>query len=218
CKYAVGKLRFVVGENQAELAYEGWAHLLAEGRQKPPPFKCPESALESYHLAATDDGLVTAAEAIAACAASGTRGLAVHMGASAASGQLALPESLVRCPVSAEQVLETELVTCSMCGQSLAPSALRGNRCRACRRLAAVSKDDPRMARALGVYPGLDHWRRWKIAETERAYILLAVGLLRQLLIVLDKETLDVLRAAEGQRLLGSWQELPQVEQQELLG
>ena len=137
---------------------------------------------------------------------------------SSASGQLALPDSLVRCPVSGEQVLETELVVCPMCGESVAPAGMRGNRCRACRRLANVSKADPRMARALGEYPGLDHWRRWKIAETERAYILLAVGLVRQLLIVLDKESLEVLRAAEGHRLLGSWQELPEVEQQELLG
>jgi hypothetical protein len=44
------------------------------------------------------------------------------------------------------------------------------------------------------------------------------VGLLRQLVIVLDKESLEVRRAAEGNRVLGSWQELPQVEQHELLG
>lgn len=218
CKYVVGKLTFIVGESKAEVNCEGWARLLAEGRLKPPPFKCPESSLESYHLAITDDGLVTVSEALATCAGSGRRGLAVQMRPSALSGKLALPEGLVRCPVSGEEVLESELVTCPMCGQSLAPSALRGNRCLACRRLSSVSKDDPRMARALGEYPGLDHWRRWKIAETDRAYILQAVGLVRQLVIVLDKDSLEVLRAAEGHRLLGSWQELPQVEQQELLG
>ena len=41
---------------------------------------------------------------------------------------------------------------------------------------------------------------------------------MRQLVIVLEKESLEVLRAAEGHRLFGTWQELPQVEQQELLG
>ena len=176
CKYAIGKLTFFIGESEAEISYEGWARLLAEGRQQPPPFKCDESSLESYQLAATDEGEITTPEAIATCAGSGKRGLAVKMEPSELSGKLALPDALVRCPVSDQRVLESELVTCPMCGQAVAPNALRGQRCKACRKLETVSKDDPRMARALGQYPGLDHWRRWKIAETDRVYILLAVG------------------------------------------
>ena len=45
--------------------------------------------------------------------------------------------------------------------------AAHGGRCSACRSLAPVRKDDPRMARLLDEHPLLDRWPRWRIAETK---------------------------------------------------
>ena len=57
CKYAEGKLQFTIGEGTAELPFAGWARTLAA-----PPFVCPVSRRESFHLAATDDHRVTVAD------------------------------------------------------------------------------------------------------------------------------------------------------------
>ncbi|MCA9221506.1 MAG: hypothetical protein KDA71_14345, partial [Planctomycetales bacterium] len=58
-KYADGKLRFTIGEQNVELPFAGWARLLARGLQEPPPYVCPLSGLRSHHLQATDDGRIT---------------------------------------------------------------------------------------------------------------------------------------------------------------
>jgi hypothetical protein len=84
--------------------------------------------------------------------------------------------------------------------------------------VSTVHKDEPRVARVLGQYPKLDHWRGWKIAETAQVYVLTAVAGLTRLLLVLDKHTLEPLRVCTASRLLAGWSELSQVRQKEILG
>ena len=112
-------------------------------------------------------------------------------------------------PLTDEQVLLESLAQCKVCQQPVSPSAMKEARCTACRRLQRVNKDDPRLARILGEYPGLDRWNRWRLSETSRVYILLARSMWRQVLVVVDKSTLGPTRVATSGPLLPHWTEVP---------
>jgi hypothetical protein len=201
CKYAEGKLRFSVGDATADLPFCGWARTL-----EPPPFICPGTGQATYHLGATDDGRIVAAEQIERCQQSGQRALGDELVACAATGQRVLPELLRACPVSAEKVLPDALVACTMCRQPVAPSSIAHQRCAACRNLRPVGKDDPRLVRLFDAHPPLAKWRSWKLSETSSVYVLTASAWLKQLLIVADKESLEVKLVATGNRITGGWQ------------
>jgi len=218
CKYVEGKLAFVIGESMSELAFGGWAQLFANGSRRPPPFRCGDSGRSSYHLTATDDGRITAREAIGTCSQSGARVLASELVRCAVTGHPALPEYLILCPVSGERVLRDVAAACAMCQQTVSPAVLRAKHCTACRSLRPIRKDDPRMARLLGEYPRLDAWSRWRIAETARVYVLTASSLLRRLLVVVDKEHLEVFRLATRSRFSQRWLDAPALVRAEYLG
>ena len=76
----------------------------------------------------------------------------------------------------------------------------------------AVKKADPRMARLLHEHPALDRWRRWQMSETSRVYVVVATGWLRRLLVVVDKETLELRHMAVGSRLSHRWAEVEQAQ------
>jgi len=217
CKYAHGRTSLTFGDETASVSFEGWARLLADGQVMPPAFACPETGIESYHVAATDDGRITAAESIAVCEESQRRMLATELQTCEVTGRRVLPEYMKTCCVSEQRVLASAMTTCSMCRQSVCPTIVKGGRCKACRRLKSVTKADPRMARVLGEYPGLDRWRSWKMSETRTVYILMASSLLRRLLVVLGKEPLDLLHLATSGRVFSGWTEVPQVQREELL-
>jgi len=80
--------------------------------------------------------------------------------------------------------------------------------------LHGTRKEDPRLARLLDARPRLDAWRTWKIGESSRVYVLIATGLWQQILLVLDKETLDPLRTARRSRISKPWGD---VDEDELL-
>ncbi|MEO8497981.1 MAG: hypothetical protein ABI614_23180, partial [Planctomycetota bacterium] len=192
CKYAEGKLAFVIGDATTSIPFSGWAQRFVDGSERPPVLTCPSYPQGSRHLAATDDGNIVPFEAIGVCSESGKRVLAADLETCRATGAKALPEFFVICPASGVRTLRSALVTCETCQQSVSPTARDAKQCTACRSLAKVSKDDPRMARLLGEYPELDHWPRWKLAETAAAYVLVANSLVKRLLIVVDKNDLEV--------------------------
>ena len=72
-----------------------------------------------------------------------------------------------------------------------------------------VGKADPRLVRVLGEPPELGHWHRWRIAETDSVYILVAAGILQRLLVVVDKQTLQTRLVAKGHRFTANWTEIP---------
>lgn len=218
CKHAQGKLLFEIGDARAELAFAGWAQLFADHRLRPPPYTCPHTGQPSYHIAATDDGRVTVAEAVSPCSVSGRRVLARDLERCAVTGRDALPEFLDTCPVTASRVLRSVLAECRMCRQRVSPQALQAGRCLACQTLRAVPGDDPRIARVLGEYPKLERWSRWRLAETRRVYILAATAFVWQLLVVLDKDSLDVLYLATGARLARNWSEIPAAQWKDYIG
>jgi hypothetical protein len=200
CKYVEGKLRFAIGATSLDLPFSGWTRTLA-----PPPVVCPHTGAATLRLAATDDGRIAAAERIEACAETGRRLLSTELVRCAETGRRVSPELTETCPVSGRRLLRTEMVRCSCCQQRISPQVVERNQCQACRRVKAVKKADPRMARILHEHPALDRWRRWRMSETSRVYVLVAHGWLKRLLVVVDKETLELRHMATGGRLSARW-------------
>ena len=200
CKRAEGKLRFTIGEQLAELPFSGWARSLT-----PPPFLCPLTGTASLHIAATDDGRITVAEEIERCAESGRRVLRRELTRCSVTGKLLLSDYVITCPVTGEPVAQKSLLVCGECRETVNPKCIESGRCGACRNRREVSKDDPRMARVLGEHPPLDRWRGWKMAETANAYNLTAAGLLKRLLLIVDKQSLQLRHVATGNRLSSTW-------------
>jgi hypothetical protein len=201
CKFADGKLRFTIGAAAVDLPFSGWARGL-----QAPPFVCQYTGESTYHLAATDDGRIVAAERIETCAETGRRLLSSELVTCSATGRRVAAELVEACPVSGRRLLQSTMVHCGTCRQRVSPAALERNQCLACRKLKRVSKADPRMARLFDEHPPLDRWPRWRIAETARVYVLVASGWLRRLLVVVDKESLELRLLATGSRLTAAWQ------------
>ena len=218
CKYAEGKIAFEFGEKAVHVPFSGWASEIANGHFEPQPYVCPLTHRETFDLGVTDDGRIAAADGIVTCEESGRRLLASEVEKCAATGKHVDSELLSTCSVSGERVLSSSLHTCTQCGQTVSINTIKGGRCLACRNLAPIRKDEPRMARLLDEYPKLDGWPRWRIAETDSVYVLLATSWLKQLSLVVEKETLEVTHAVTSGRLLTNWQELSSEQQEELLG
>jgi hypothetical protein len=203
CKYAAGKLRFMIGDRPADLPFSDWAATLV-----PPPYVCRYTGQETFHLAATSDGRIVAADKIETCEASGQRLLDVDMATCSASGQHVSRELTEVCPVTDEHVLADKMVKCASCGEMVSPNGIRADRCSACRRMEKLAKDDQRWARLLDVYPGIARhttWgRSWKISETASSFILKG-GIFKRILLVLDKDTLEPKRLAVGNRFSPAW-------------
>lgn len=212
CKYAQGKLRFTIGEHIAELPFSGWARLI-----QPPPFVCAYTGQSTFHLAATDDGRIVAAEAIGICAETGRRLLANELVTCAATGRRVSAELIATCPVTADYVLQSQMVRCSTCRELVSPTAVRRGQCAACRQLHAVDRADSRLAGLLDAYPRLVRWRRWRLAETADVYVVAATDWLKRLLLVVDKRSLKVKLAATARRFLPRWQIVEAAEQDSLL-
>jgi hypothetical protein len=200
CKRAAGKLRFSFGQQSADLPFDGWARTL-----QPPPFTCPHTGTLSLHLAATDDERITVAEEIAACDRTGRRVLKQDLTQCSVTGKRVLPEFISTCPVTGEPLVAESLVPCSECRQMVSPRAIEKGSCRACRSRETVKPADARLARIFGEYPPLDGWRNWSLAETRSVYNLTAAGIMKRLLLVIDKESLAVLHLATGSRLSSAW-------------
>jgi hypothetical protein len=200
CKQAAGKLRFSFGQQSADLPFTGWARTLAA-----PPFTCPHTGTVSTHLAMTDDGRISVAQEIESCGQSGRRVLRRELIECSVTGKRVLPEFISTCPVTGEPLLSDELAQCGECRQLVSPQALAGGRCLACRKRESVKPTDARLARVFGEHPLLDRWRNWSLAETRSVYNLTAAGLVKRLLIVLDKETLAVRHVATGTRFGSAW-------------
>ncbi len=212
CRHAAGKIRFTIGSLSWDLPFSGWANAFT-----PPPFHCPHTGVDSFHIAATDDGRIAAAEEIAVCRRTGRRLLKKELAQCAVTGAYVLPEYAVQCPVTSEVVEQGVLVECTHCRQLVSPHAIQEGQCRACRTLAALENDDPRRQRMIAEHPGLAGWRNWRLAETADAYILEAQGLWQRLLAVLDRQTLHCRHMAIAQRWPGKWRDLSVEQAREIL-
>jgi hypothetical protein len=212
-KHVNGKLQFTIGEATADLPFGGWARKLTA-----PPFRAPASPTESFRVAATDDGQIVAAEDISTCAKSRRRVLRSDLVTCSVSGKRILAQFTDLCPVSGKPTLREEFATCRVCRQEVSRIALHGACCQACRSLAPVGSDDPRLVWLLGEYPSLDRFRRWSLSESATIYVVQASRLLKRYLLVVEKETTEVLRFAKRSFLSAVWLDLEPAERTDLLG
>lgn len=200
CRFVEGKLRFSIDSASADLAFSGWLPTVA-----PPPFICPHTGRATFHLAATHDGRILDASAIAQCEVSGRRLPADELVQCSWTAKRAAKDLIDFCSLSRQPVLRSELRSCAICQEKVSPAVLQEGVCSACRSLQPISKADPRMARLLAEYPTLDRWHRWQLAETKSVYILAASGLWKKLLLVVDKEALELRHVATRNRLQTHW-------------
>jgi hypothetical protein len=212
CKFAEGKLRFVVGEVSADLPFSGWSRTL-----RPPPFVCPCTGTHTFHLAATDDGRIVAAEQIEICAETNRRVLAGELVSCSVTGRRVMPELTEICPVSGGRVLSSHMAECRTCRQRVSPATIQRSQCEGCRGLQPAGKGDPRVARVLHEHPPLNRWHGWQISETAGVYILSATGWLRRLLVVVDRASLELKHLATSSRLLAGWHPVDPAQYQQVL-
>jgi hypothetical protein len=211
-RHAEGRLQFTIGKQTAYLPFSSWAKLL-----KAQPFVAKGSGASTFHLAATDDGRIDAAEEVATCEESGRRVLRQELLECSVTGKRVLADFTEACPVSGRPALRHEFVSCTVCKQHVSKRVMEAGACEACRSLAKASKDDPRLVWIFAEHPGLDRWKHWQLAETQDVYIAEATSLLKRLLIVVDKESLAVHRLATTSRLSSTWLEASDAERGDLL-
>jgi hypothetical protein len=211
-RWAAGKLRFTIGGEFVELPFANWA-----SRLKAPAWICPHSGQATFHLAATDDGRIVAADEIATCQQIKQRMLRSELVTCSVTGQQVSRELTELCPVSERPVLADKMKVCPTCHLRVSPQAIVETGCVACSKLASIRKSDPRMCLVLGEHPGLDRRRRWRLAETPRAYVLEARSILRRLLVVVDKQSLQATRLAERSCFRSTWMDVPAEQRREFL-
>lgn len=198
-KRARGRLRFEFGDESIDTAFDGWASTL-----EAPPVVCPATGVETFHLAATDDGKIAAAGAIAVSAVTGRRLLASELETCVATGKQAEPEHFAKCVATGEAVLTSEAVACDRCGQRVAPAAKHAGDCDACRAAERVAID-PSVWKAIVAKHSRLGSSKWQASQTAGAYLLEASGWLRRHVVTIDRESLEVLHAAEASRFSSTW-------------
>jgi hypothetical protein len=204
CRFAAGKLRFTIGEQFADLPFADWAARLTAS-----PWVCPASGNSTFHLASVDDGRIVAAEAVGKCEQSGRCVLENELVTCSESGKQVARQLTEVCPATRQPVLRELMVDCDVCGTRVSPKALKRKRCGLCQEMEVVATDDSRLAAIFGAYPGLNRWRRWKMAATPTRIVLEAAGAWRRLLVVLDSESHKVMQLAEGNRISRKWRDVP---------
>jgi hypothetical protein len=198
CKRAIGRLRFEIGDLSADLPFDEWARTL-----KPPPFVCPATGSKTYHLSTTDDGRIVDAGRLEHCAETGQLTVDEELVTCSSTGLRVAADQADVCPVSGEPVLARAMVSCRICHQQVSASAVKKGVCAACRQLRPVRKADPRLAQVLDEHPKLDRFGHWRISETADAYILSARRWLDRLVVVVDKDSLELRSVASGSWLFG---------------
>lgn len=205
CKYAIGKVELSVEESSVQVGFEGWSTLLADGTLVAPPYTCPDTNIDSYHLAMDDEGHLTGVEALARCADTGQCLIATRMTTCSDTKITALDQFFEACAATGERVHHSAISDCSVCRQNVRINQLYHQMCPTCRSLKTVRKVDPAIARILGEYPQLDQWKKWRISEGNTCCVLVGSRLFQRVLLVMDREDLQILRAARGSRFSRTW-------------
>lgn len=205
CKYAIGKVELSVEESSVQVGFEGWSTLLADGTLVAPPYTCPDTGIDSYHLGVDDEGHLTGVEALARCADTGQCLLTTRMTTCPDTKITALDQFFEACAVTGERVHHSAISDCSVCRQDVRINQLYHQMCPTCRGLKTVRKVDPTIARILGEYPQLDRWKKWRLSEGNKCCVLVGSRLFQRVLLVMDREDLQIKRAARGSRFGRTW-------------
>ena len=208
CCWASGKVVAEIDEQSLTVEFDGWAMAIADGHRELPPFRIDGVEGSSYSVELDDEGDISPSDAIEVCSQSGRRLLRHKLRKCSAGVDWAEAEFLSDCPVSGNRLITSKLVECNMCSQPVSPSVVRHGRCQVCRTLEPVNKEDARLAMLIGEFPRLSRWSSWRIGESDKVFVMTAGALLRRLLVVVCKETMEPIRLATGLRWVGGWSEV----------
>ena len=212
-KRAEGALQFDIGDQCARVRFHDWTRTLTA-----PAFHCAASGMDTFHLAAIDDGRIVAAEAVANCEESGVRVLESERVTCSVTGKHVDPRLAAKCPVLGEWVLKDQMATCRACQQSVSRLALEGGVCRACRELPLAKPTDTWVAGLRETYPVLKKYRKFRAGKLGDLVRVMASGWWRRLLLVTAGENGPLVLLARREGLAGTWEKVPPSEWQSVLG
>jgi len=203
CHRATGKLEFEIGEAMLTVPFDDLARNL-----KPPPIACPVTGEATFHLAKTDDGRLIAAEQLAPCSVCQQRLPRTELVASAVSGAMVCQQHAAHCPISGDALLEEELVECPSTSLSVAPSAIRHGQSTLLDELEPVDASETTLARLRLDHPALDSYANWKLARGAEVDLYIGSKLTSRAMAVVNRDTGELLHAAQKTKLARSWKPL----------
>lgn len=199
CRWAAGKiiLQFDSGST-ASIAFSGWASDYTRGDLKPPPFRCPRTGLESYHVIALEDGTVTVPEAVARCQLTDRELLLPSLAACQVSGLRVDREHLVTCQASGQLALPDRLVRCQWCDRRVVPRQIQRGRCEQCRNSGPIAAEDPRLDALRERHPRaleeIGNRRGWSGWIDEEVGMIVGGGVIKNRVLVFDPRSGTILR------------------------
>lgn len=223
CSHVHGVLVAEKDSESISVPFSMWGSRLNKGLDKCPPFHCPIGDVDTYNLACDDDGTITDADSIVTCPESGRRLQKAKLETCQATGKLMDPEGLSRCPVNNHLVSQSVLKKCNGCFQQVAPNALlQKGRCFSCRNLSRLisnaNTDSQRRWHEAWLqlqqkFPALAIGSKVRFAEQAKEWLVHAKIGRNSWILVVDRETLDILRAAKSGGWLKPWSEVKNLAQ-----
>ncbi|QDS96735.1 hypothetical protein FF011L_55480 [Roseimaritima multifibrata] len=206
CRWASGTVAFRFDNGaSARIPFAGWASDFVSKRQKPDPFRCPETGITGYELVALDSQTVTVSAAVGICQASQIATLISRLETCEISGKRVLPEFLSVCAISGRKAITDLLESCQWCQRQVVPSQISGHRCSDCREGEPIAGNDPLLVALLKKHPEWEkygNWRGWR--DAERA-VLVGKSWRGGLAVICDPREQTVLRVAHRGPLRRQW-------------
>ncbi|MDB4533848.1 hypothetical protein N9242_03180, partial [Vicingaceae bacterium] len=203
-KRATGKLSFQIGEQSVTASFAGWMHEIADDPTKCPPYTCPITGRESYHLAADTDGTITVYDAIKNCEISGDQVIETGLSRCSVTGSWARTELLYRCPVSKQLLIESSTESCPVCGRKVAPTCIEAGECGCASNLSPTSTKEPVISDLIRKHPALSRWSGWKTGRIGDQVFVLATRWLKVILIICDEDS-NPQRISQRMRYSRNW-------------
>ncbi len=205
CNHVHGRLTAETEEAMVDIPFSLWGVRLVSGTELCPPYHCPFADVDTWNLAADDEGTISDANSMEICSETGKRLLRQKMETCHASGKLVDRSILMQCPVSGRFLLSQLAGQCVECHQTVEPSTLGRGRCDRCRNLQKVNRDHGFLQELFGHFDGLQRARKFKMAEQPDSWLVQAAIDGQTWRMVIGKQTLSVLTVARLNGWLRGW-------------
>ncbi|QDV66947.1 hypothetical protein Poly24_06360 [Rosistilla carotiformis] len=205
--WVAGKVRiqFDQGE-QTSLAFEGWGIEWERGGLHPPLFRCPITGIESYNIVCTDEGTITAREALGHCELSGKEALQAELERCAVTGKTVLPDLLTTCPITHERFLADLAKKCEWCQRLVSPLAIDQQRCQQCSEATATDALETVVCEFTAAHPEFKKLARWKGWASDELALLVGRRWLSETLVLVSRPGMQILRTGSRTRFSKTWQ------------
>ncbi len=172
CNRVQGQLMVEIGESTETISFLLWAKRLVDGLDQCPPFHCPQTGRESYHIAADDEGTIATADSIEVCPESGRRLISTKLIPCQISNRRVDPQRLMQCSISGRQFLKRLAADCRQCRNLVDPDTVRRGKCRGCRSWQHVPSHASPVSEICRRWPELSQAKGFKVARTTNTVLL----------------------------------------------